>query len=422
MQIRLEKAQARQEALRLARDELRREHDFIERLLAVMPSILIAVDGKQDIMLWNNAAENTFGLSREAVAGSPFSELAVDWDWAEVNRSMAALQRQHACAIEYLKFRRRDGTDGMLDLTINAVIEDGQFNGFLLIGTDITERLQLKNQLLLGQKLEAMGELAAGIAHEINTPMQYIGDNVRFLQEGFGDMLQLLGDYHRVIQEIATSQQMPEHCVADIQQAEQDADIDFLRKEVPLAVRQTLEGVAQVSNIVGAMNELSHPGTGQKVPIDINKAIENTVVVSRHEWKYIADLEMTLDPDLPLVHGLPEISQVFLNIIVNAAQAIAAAHAKNDQSKGSIHIITSCSHDMVEICINDSGPGIAAAQQHKIFDPFFTTKAQGKGTGQGLAISHQIVCNRLGGRLFVESEPGHGASFIIQLPVGRKKL
>jgi len=409
------KAQARLEALLYAKDELYKEHRLIDRLLDAMPSILIAVDCKKNISLWNSVAEKTFGLKSADVVGSAFSELGIEWDREEIHRNMIESEALYMCKLERIRFTRSDGSDGFLGLTINAIIEDGNNNAFLLIGSDITEQLQLERQLQVGQKLESMGELAAGIAHEINTPMQYIGDNVRFLKDGFADFLQLISSYRQTIQEVDISEQRQ----CEIRQAEADADIDFLHDEIPTAVSQTLEGVAHVSKIVAAMKELSHPGTGGKMPIDINKVIENTVTVSRSEWKYIADLNMTLDPQLPMIHALPEINQVFLNIIINAAHAIEDVQQTSDKNKGEIHISTTCIRDMVEIRISDSGSGIDRDKQDKIFDPFFTTKAPGKGTGQGLAISHQIVCNRLDGKLFVESEPGHGTSFIIQLPVGK---
>ncbi len=411
------KAMARLEALKFARDELSKGRDFIERLLAAIPSILIAVDNKGAISLWNEVAEKTFGFSAKTVMNTPLASLDIGWNREAINRTLAKSEALRRCSLDNVKFRRTDGSDGFLGLTVNNVVEDGQYNGFLLIGADITERIQLESQLHLAQKMESMGELAAGIAHEINTPMQYIGDNIRFLKDGFADLLQLISSYRLALEKISQSE-LAEQIVFDIRQAEEDADLDFLREEAPVAVAQTLEGVAQVSKIVGAMKELSHPGTGDKMAIDINKVIENTVTVSRNEWKYVAELDLDLDPELPMIHALPEINQVFLNIIVNAAHAIEETQPEGEGVSGNIRISTCCANDVVEIRICDSGPGISKENQSKVFDPFFTTKEPGKGTGQGLAISHQIVCKRLGGRLTVESEPGHGACFIIRLPVG----
>ena len=412
-------AQARLKALLQAKDEVKKEHELIERLLSAMPSILIAVDTNGIISLWNDVAENVFGLSRRKVTGTSFASLSISWDWDEINRALAESEAFHTSSMDHVKFKHNDGSDRFLGLTINTVMEHGRYNGFLLVGADKTTRMQLENQLQMSQRMESMGELAAGIAHEINTPMQYIGDNVRFLKDGFHDMLQLISTYHLHMaamkqEDISTSvQQITEV----MQEAEESADLEFLREEVPLAVAQTLEGIAHVSKIVGAMKELSHPGTGDKMPIDINKVIESAVTVSKNEWKYVADLDVTLDPQLPMIHALPEINQVFLNIIINAAHAIADKQPDKNDEKGRIHIQTCHANDFVEIHISDSGSGIPADKLDKIFNPFFTTKEPGKGTGQGLAISHQIVCNRLGGQLTVKSEPGHGACFSIKLPL-----
>ncbi|RLL52170.1 PAS domain S-box protein [Mariprofundus sp. EBB-1] len=415
-----EQSKTTQAALLQALDDVKKEHELIERLLSAMPSILIAVDHNGIISLWNDVAEKVFGLSRKEVTGTAFSTLAIAWDWDEIHHALSESKASYTSSMDHVKFNRNDGTDGFLGLTINAVIEHGQYNGFLLVGADKTTRMQLENQLQMSQRMESMGELAAGIAHEINTPMQYIGDNVRFLKDGFNDILQLISTYqlHMTTMKQENMSTSVQQLTETLQQAEEKADLGFLREEVPLAVAQTLEGIAHVSKIVGAMKELSHPGTGDKMPIDINKMIESAVTVSRNEWKYVADLDVTFDPELPMIHALPEINQVFLNIIVNAAHAIADTLPENSDEKGRIHIQTCHSNEFVEIHINDSGSGIEKDKLDKIFNPFFTTKEPGKGTGQGLAISHQIVCNRLDGQLSVKSEPGKGAHFTIKLPIG----
>jgi len=416
-----EKARARLVALQHARDELRRGHLLIQRLLEAMPSLLIGVDADGNINQWNAAAENTFGVTAGKSLRRPFME-SIGQLQDVIGSAVEQIRCCNTVYLEQVDYQRPDGVKGVLKLTFTALFEGGNYAGFLLLGEDISEQIRMEQQRRLGQKMEAIGELAAGIAHEINTPMQYIGDNIRFLKDGFTDILKLIACYDGAMRAISQGRLTLEEGLSDIRQCEEDADIGFLRDEAPQAIAQTLEGVAHVSKIVGAMKELSHPGTEEKVLIDINKGIDNTVTVCRNEWKYVADLEMELDPDLPMIHVLPEVNQVFLNIIVNAAQAIAENPPKNSGDKGHIHISTCCANDMIEIRIRDSGPGIPRDQQVKIFNPFFTTKDPGKGTGQGLAISHHIICNRLNGRIFVESEPGQGAIFIIQLPVGEEGI
>jgi len=167
------------------------------------------------------------------------------------------------------------------------------------------------------------------------------------------------------------------------------------------------------------MKEFSHPGPIEKLPIDINRAIESTVLVSRNEWKYVTELTTDFDPDLPpvpCVHG--EFNQVILNLIVNAAQAISQ-QVKGTSRKGLIHITTRQKETAVEIRVADTGGGIPTAIQSKVFDPFFTTKPVGEGTGQGLAIAHSVIVQKHHGTLTFESEPGRGTTFIIQLPLSR---
>ena len=248
------------------------------------------------------------------------------------------------------------------------------------------------------QKLEAIGRLASGVAHEINTPIQYIGDNIRFLQTSW--------------QEIQT--RLPATTA--------DSEWEYLIAELPHAIDQSLEGVERVTRIVRGMRDFTHPTSNAKSPTDINRAIESTVTVSTTQWKYVADIETGLEASLPPVKCLPgEIHQVLLNIIVNAADAIADQMAVT-RKKGVIRITTSTIDDCVEIRVSDTGTGIRSEHQSKIFEPFFTTKDVGKGTGQGLALAHAVIVQQHSGKIWFESEPGKGTTFVIQLPVNSNEL
>jgi two-component system, NtrC family, sensor kinase len=261
------------------------------------------------------------------------------------------------------------------------------------------ERANLQVQLNQAQKMESIGQLAAGIAHEINTPIQYIGDNGKFLEDAFRDLV-------KFAEAAAPAREMMDEGV-----------FDYLRYEVPKAIEQLLGGVDHVARIVLAMKEFSHPGSAEKLPVDINRAIESTVLVSKGEWKYLAELTTDFDPELPRVPCFAgEFNQVILNLIVNAAHAIADV-VKDSGRMGRIHITTLRDGDVVEIRVSDTGCGIARENQSKVFDPFFTTKPVGKGTGQGLAIAYGVVVQKHGGAIRLESEPGSGATFIIRLPL-----
>ncbi|HYR42100.1 MAG TPA: response regulator [Terriglobia bacterium] len=244
------------------------------------------------------------------------------------------------------------------------------------------------------QKLEAIGRLASGVAHEINTPIQYVGDNIRFLQTSW--------------QEIQSR----------LPASTGDSEWEYVIKELPFAIDQSLEGVHRVSKIVRGMRDFARPATNVKSPTDINRAIESTITVSTTEWKNVAEIETVLETSLPPVKCLPgEIHQVLLSIIVNAADAIADQMTVT-RKKGTIRITTSTIEDCVEIRVSDTGTGIQLEHRSKIFEPFFTTKDVGKGTGQGLALAHTVIVQQHGGKIWFETETGKGTTFVVQLPIG----
>jgi signal transduction histidine kinase len=290
-------------------------------------------------------------------------------------------------------------------------------SGFLLLAEEITERKIMESQLVQAQKLESIGQLAAGIAHEINTPTQYVGDNTRFLQESFTDISGLLEKYYLLLK-AATAGPVSSELITEVENSVDEADIEYLLEEIPTAIQQSLEGVDRVSRIVRAMKEFSHPGVEGKTVIDINKAIESTIMVARNEWKYVAEMKTDFDPHLPLVPCLPgEFNQVILNILLNAAHAITDAVGDGSKGKGTITVSTRRDDEWAEIRISDTGTGIPEEVRTKIFDPFFTTKEVGKGTGQGLAISHSVIAEKHDGTITFETEMGKGTTFIIRLPI-----
>jgi CheY-like chemotaxis protein len=286
---------------------------------------------------------------------------------------------------------------------------------------DITRQYQVEQQSHHAKKLESIGQLAAGIAHEINTPMQFISDNTKFLETAFADLLEVLRHYDALFSRLKTGGVDPE-AIRQLEDVIQDSDLEFLEEEIPGAISGSLEGIARVTEIVRAMKDFSHPAGNALVPVDINKAIDCTVAVSRNEWKYVANLETCLDPSPPQVPCYPgPLNQVLLNIIVNAAHAIEQRLGPSPVEKGFIRISTRSVDDGFEISIQDSGVGIPESHLSRIFDPFFTTKPVGKGTGQGLSIAYSVVVDQHKGKLKVESEEGRGATFIIQLPLSRER-
>lgn len=269
---------------------------------------------------------------------------------------------------------------------------------------DITEDRRIQQELRLAHRLEAVGQLAAGIAHEINTPAQFIGDNLRFLQDGVGVLLALV----ERLRTLAPVDAVDAACA--------DADLEFLREDLPLAIEQSLDGVQRVASIVRAMKEFSHPGSALPEPVDLNETIRSAVTVSRNEWKYVAELEQVLDPLLPPVTCHRQaISQVLVNLIVNAAHAIEQRGATDARRR--IEVTSRVEGEYALVGIRDEGIGIPEENMGKIFDQFFTTKEVGKGTGQGLAMAWRTVVEGHGGRIEVESEPGVGTLFTLCLPL-----
>ena len=284
---------------------------------------------------------------------------------------------------------------------------EGSLTDISMLKQTLEERDRLEDNLRQAQKLEAIGQLAAGIAHEINTPTQYVGDNLRFLKESFGELDSLLAQLVKV-------------GGAPAGKLLGDADFDYLKEEIPRALNQSLEGVDRVAKIVRAMKEFSHPAR-EKTATDLNRAIQSTITVASNEWKYVAEIEMDLDANLPAVHCSPaEFNQVVLNMVVNAAHAIGDVVGDGGKGKGRIKVKTRADGDWAVVEISDSGCGMPPHIQQRIFDPFFTTKEVGKGTGQGLAIAHNVVVDKHGGTIKVMSSPGKGTTFIIRLPIGGK--
>jgi PAS domain S-box-containing protein len=405
-----------------AEEELRRTNVEMAQLLASIPSFLIGLSPERRIIRWNRAAKEIFGINGDSVLGRPIDECGIQWDRPKMSQTIALCQKDNASIrLDDMRFLRKDGKEGFLGVMVSSIEGKGtEPTGILLLGNDVTERKIMESQLVQAQKLESIGLLAAGIAHEINTPAQYVGDNARFLQEAHSDLERVHDLYDQLLREVRSGNPTTE-LVRKIEVAVEEVDLEYIRQEAPKAVQQSLEGIDRISRIVRAMKEFSHPGTDVKTNIDLNKAIESTITVARNEWKYVAEMATDFDPSLPLVPCLPaEINQVVLNMIINAGHAVADALKQNGSAqKGTITIGTHARNGHAEIRISDTGAGIPENIRSKIFDPFFTTKEVGKGTGQGLAISNSVVVDKHGGTITFESEVGKGTSFVIRLPLNQ---
>lgn len=274
---------------------------------------------------------------------------------------------------------------------------------------------QAQSQLLETSKLEAIGQLAAGIAHEINTPIQYVSDNASFLETAFEKVAQLLRETVGFADALAAAGLAPKEVTA-LRERFQSLKLNWLQTEIPRALAETAEGLRRVSAIVGAMKEFSHPSTGEKEAIDLHETINTTITVARHEWKYVAEVETDFDTALPAVPcHRNELSQALLNLIVNSAHAIG--ERGENPGKGTISISTKKIGEEVEIRVKDDGVGIPTALASRVYEPFFTTKEVGKGTGQGLAMARSAIVAKHGGSIRFETTPGVGTCFFIRLPL-----
>jgi len=396
-------------------------------ILEAMPDLVAIVDAKTHAVVYlNQAGRHMIEGAREGdLAGCNFKNFytAATFDQLASEALPVAIHEgkwRGECRLKTID----GGSVPVWQLIQAHKGPDGEVEFFSTVAHDLTaeneaekERHRVEIQLRHAQKLESIGQLAAGIAHEINTPTQFIGDNTRFLQDSFKDLAGLLQQFNQVLVSAKAGGVTPEQ-VAATERLMQQVDLDYLLDEVPKAIEQSLSGVDRVSKIVRAMKEFSHPGSDEMTSIDLNHAIESTATVCRNEWKYVAELVTEFDATLPAVPCLPgELNQVILNLIVNAAHAIADCLKADGTEKGTITIGTRRNGDRVEIRIGDTGTGIPEKARERIFEPFFTTKAVGKGTGQGLAIARSVVVDKHAGTIAFETATGQGTTFIISLPL-----
>lgn len=402
--------QANQELIRVA-NNLREQMTKNQAILECAAEGIVTINLDCQIQTLNPAAVKIFGLSPEQSLCCDFASFLPEFS-PEKCQQVAQQQR---FGPEEMIGVRADGKEFVVELTMSLVTGTSE-DLLIAIIRDRTKRKQLEAQLALAQKMESVGQLAAGIAHEINTPIQFVGDNVRFLSDAFTDIESLL-DLYGQLSDSCQAASPGELVLEKIRQQRQHADLEFIREEIPQAIEQSRLGIDRVATIVKAMKEFSHPGITESTGVDVNQALESTITVSRNEWKYFAEVETQLEDGLPSILGYPgDLNQAFLNIIVNAAHAIEK-RGNLKQALGTITVATTRVDDHVVVRISDTGCGIPDDQLSKIFDPFFTTKQVGKGTGQGLAVVHQVVVEKHLGRVEVESQVDVGTTFVISLPI-----
>lgn len=386
---------------------------LLSRAIEQCPVSVVITDTKGSIEYVNPKFCSMTGYTKEEAIGKNPRILKSGESPPELYKEMWRTITQGKQWIGEFHNKRKNGELFWESATISGVTSsEGVVSHYLAVKEDITEKKLLHAQLVQAQKLESVGQLAAGVAHEINTPIQFISDNLEFLKESIEEILSL-SEKHETL--ISTLNENPEfeNIVSDHKEAFEEADLEFAKEELPKAIDQSIDGTTRVAKIVRAMKEFSHPGSPDLSPTDINKAIQTTITVAKNEWKYVAKMETDFDESLTFVPCLvSEFNQVILNMIVNARDAI-----EDTKTEGLITITTSQTEGWAVIRLSDTGTGMPDEVKRRIFDPFYTTKEVGKGTGQGLAIAHDVIVNKHHGELTVESSPGKGTTFEMKLPL-----
>jgi len=387
---------------------LAHERTLLRTMIDLIPAFIYAKDVGSRFIAMNTALARNMGTAAADAIGK------TDFDFHKPELAKKFYSDEQALiksgtAIIDLEEPGFDAQTGMARTVRTSKVplrdENGEVIGIIGVGFDITERKVAEQRLAASEHLESIGRLAAGVAHEINTPIQYLNDSVYFIRDAMQDLL---------AHNAKLAAMLPEP-------PEPDEDIEDLKKDLPPALDRVVEGLARIAEIVRSMKEFSHVDQREMARVDLNRAINSTLIIARTEYKYIAELE-TEFADLPLVtcHG-GQINQVVLNLVVNAAHAIADRNkALGTTEKGRITVKTRVEDGFAVISIGDTGGGIPEAIRKRIFEPFFTTKEVGRGTGQGLSIAHNVI-NAHGGKLDFVTEMGKGTTFNVCLPLDKEE-
>jgi PAS domain S-box-containing protein len=391
---------------------LREQRQQLDALLECAPSFILAVDRKGIIQFINRTLPH---FERDRVVGSDWLNYITEDRRHEVSEKLTAVLLYGAPQTYDTTIVGPDGQPLWFTSYIGPVRHGDQIVGAVVVAQDATESRRAQADLLAAQRLASVGTLAAGIAHEINTPVQFVSDSVNFLRNAVEDMFRLLRELRGLRDTVVTGAPV-EEAAAACAAAEEEADLPYLQDNVPAAFDRCVDGLSRVATIVRSLKEFAHPSGKEMSAVDLNRAIQSTLTIARNEYKYVADLEVDFG-DVPRVTcHVDEINQVVLNMVVNAAHAIQDV-VRGTNAKGLIQVRTTREDDDVLIAIRDTGGGIPADVLPRIFDPFFTTKMVGKGTGQGLAIARTIVRQNHRGEISVDTRAGEGTTFLIRLPI-----
>jgi two-component system, NtrC family, sensor kinase len=381
-----------------------------------VPDAVLILHCDGHVLEANASAGRSLGYAPDELTGVDVSQIMDGVTSEQVAELVMKTSLEPSCTLR-LNLIKRDKTRFPAEAQLSALTVGGD-PALLISARDLTERLRMEQDMRQAHRFEAVGQLAAGVAHEINTPMQYIGDNTSFLRTTVERLLGVVESFETLLADCesgAVTLSQVQECKKKLSSAK----IPFLKKQAPVAIEQSLQGIAHVSSIIQGLKEFSHPGGEEKVTVDLNHVAKTAATVTRNEWRYHSTLDLQLKEGLPVIMGHPqELGQMLINLIVNAAHAIESCHGKKEgPPQGRIVISTEEINGFVELQMKDNGTGIPEAIRNRVMDPFFTTKEVGKGTGQGLALALNVVVEKHRGQLFFESEEGKGTTFFVRLPL-----
>ncbi|MEJ2691456.1 MAG: response regulator [Candidatus Thiodiazotropha sp.] len=410
-------------ALKRAQQELRESEEMLRAITDAVQTSVFLIDDEDTVRFANPAVQEMFGYTQRELVGKKLHSLFVP----ERNREKAAMGMESfkrtgegpvLRKMQEMEALHKDGNELVTLIHVGRIKKNGKWWA-AGSAVDITELRKAQSDLLKSQqeamqagRLASIGYLASGIAHEINTPAQYITNNLAFLDQSVDTIGSIVGAAQKLAEATTDTeavQTFNEVCTAD--------EIEFLLEELPNAIGQSKEGIAHIAKIVLSMKEFSHPGDNEKHLGDIHKALDSVITITQNASKNVAVVTKCFNPDLPQIRcNINELRQVFLNLIINSIQAIEASQHRGD-NLGEIVISTELHDNSVSIAFSDTGDGVADEIRDRVFDPFFTTKEVGQGSGQGLNICYDIIVNKHGGKIEVKNKPNSGAVFTVRLPV-----
>lgn len=425
-----------------AQEQLRRSEQRANAILQNTGDAMRVVDVDYNVILTNNEMAHLTGVDADRALGSKCYDQLED----RLCNSEECILRRILAGEEQVRIetviKTADRDEVPVEVIAAPLVTGDTITGMVESYRDITERVlteqatkqayeneldsketrltEVQRQLVQSEKLASIGQLAAGVAHEMNTPLGFVASNFETLEKYIDKIRRMLGEYEKLTSKIElTEDNGIVECARGIMQTAAELKLDFILEDIEDLFEESKDGIQRVTSIIQNLRDFSRVDQSDEAALfNINKGIEATLVVARNEIKYDADVETDLGEIAAIRCNSGQINQVFLNILVNAAHAIKSCGL---DGKGLIRIRTYAEDGKVVCEISDNGCGIEPDKLGKIFDPFFTTKAVGKGTGLGLSLSYDIIVNKHKGQLLVDSEPGKGTTFTIKLPVAGRE-